>query len=400
MEQHCTNPDVDAVVSGDGLNVTLKVGDAPANEVLAVKNVDKDDNYDQDDDNDVVEVLFETKSEEEIKNMSWYNRQKYYMFCSAKTKNQLAYLDALEHTLESRYFYAIVVYLAYCISMVFADVGKISNKEANDLYFNFGIEHLINACMFVWAWDDRGWFDDVVIPEYLNIIGAALYIWSASLYPVMYSDDDLFYYYYKPKTEEFKACRYIELVACIIFTLSAFGWIYSWYRLFTENFGPVLLNTSASRGISILDPEWHCNWTLVAASIVYLYWGIDTAYKFSHFSTDSLYMIGNILYLLNGIFYVIAAFRDYGWFFQLPDWTISDYISYYIFKSKDVLNAVYHDDHDNFIPKRDRRFTLIKSISVINAKRKRTRRSVFGIYSMEIIERSKTTNDEVGNIDL
>ena len=363
-------------------------GEATEIEIITATNVDRDDQ------DDVVEVLFETKSEEEIKSMSWYTRQKYYIFCSAKTKNQLAYLDALEHTLESRYFYAITVYLAYATSMVYADVEKLTTKEANELYFYFGIEHLINACMFVWAWDDRGWFDDVVIPEYLNIIGASLYIWSASLYPVMYTDDDLFYYYYKPKTEDFKECRYIEAVACIIFTLSAFGWIYSWYRLFTENFGPVLLNTSASRGISILDPEFHCNWTLLVGAIIYLYWGLDTAYKFGHYSTDTLYMAGDIVYLVNSIFYVIAALRDYGWFFQLPDWTISDYISYYVFRSKDALSAVYHSDHDYFLPKRDRRFSLVKSISVINGKRRRSRRSVFGVFSAQLTEIRKANEDK------
>ena len=36
---------------------------------------------------------------------------------------------------------------------------------------------------YVWSWRDQGWFDWVVIPEYLNVIGALLYLASAWLYP-------------------------------------------------------------------------------------------------------------------------------------------------------------------------------------------------------------------------
>jgi hypothetical protein len=46
----------------------------------------------------------------------------------------------------------------------------------NNVYIVFGALHLINACMYVWSWEHRGWEDPVLWPEYLNVLGALLYL--------------------------------------------------------------------------------------------------------------------------------------------------------------------------------------------------------------------------------
>jgi hypothetical protein len=64
----------------------------------------------------------------------------------------------------------------------------------------------------LWAWNDQSWFDIILIPEYLNHIEAALYVWSAVWYPKIDTLGD-FYALAVHKIEMTAAT--IELVACV-----------------------------------------------------------------------------------------------------------------------------------------------------------------------------------------
>lgn len=78
----------------------------------------------------------------------------------------------------NRYLWACLVYLIYSIGMILADDPTITASRRNDFYFFFGIVHLINAFMFIWTWKGKSYTDKVMIPEYFNVVGAILYLWS------------------------------------------------------------------------------------------------------------------------------------------------------------------------------------------------------------------------------
>ena len=53
-----------------------------------------------------------------------------------------------------------------------------------------GVLHMISAFLYMWAWKYFSWFHIIMIPEYLNMVEASLYIVSASMY-----NDESYYYY-------------------------------------------------------------------------------------------------------------------------------------------------------------------------------------------------------------
>jgi hypothetical protein len=84
---------------------------------------------------------------------------------------------AIEQSSQSRYLACTIVYLVYAAAMVLVpDYFAINLDMLNRVYIVFGVLHLINAGMYVWSWEDRAWADPVLLPEYLNVIGALLYL--------------------------------------------------------------------------------------------------------------------------------------------------------------------------------------------------------------------------------
>lgn len=130
---------------------------------------------------------------------------------------------AFSQTIRSRYFYASVVYVAYTYPMYFN--VDFSSEKNNRVYLEFAIVHVVNAFMYAYAWDDKKWNDVELVPEYLNIIEASLYLWSATLYPKIYtSDDDNAGY-----AAAFYTSRKLELAASAIDVVASFGWVYTWW---------------------------------------------------------------------------------------------------------------------------------------------------------------------------
>lgn len=102
--------------------------------------------------------------------MFWDSEE--YHFCTRMWK------AAFSESLSSRYLLACLVYMIYSVGMVLASSPHLDSATKNSYYFYFGIVHLVNAFMFVWTWEDKSYLDAVMIPEYLNITGAVLYLWS------------------------------------------------------------------------------------------------------------------------------------------------------------------------------------------------------------------------------
>ena len=82
------------------------------------------------------------------------------------------------------------------------------------LFTGLAFVNLIIASLYWWAWRGRSSLDVIMIPEYLNHIQAALYIWSA----FWYSKQDTIGGYYT------MAVHYIEMTASFVELSAAIGW--------------------------------------------------------------------------------------------------------------------------------------------------------------------------------
>jgi len=76
------------------------------------------------------------------------------------------------------------------------------------------IVNIIMGFLYFWAWHDRSLIDIIMIPEYVNLIQAGLYLWSAT----WYSKQDTLGGYYT------MAVHKIELTASVIGLFAAIGW--------------------------------------------------------------------------------------------------------------------------------------------------------------------------------
>jgi hypothetical protein len=228
-----------------------------------------------------------------------------------ESKTQLR--KACSTTFQSTYFYAMLVYFSYTTAMV-VNNHKVSEDKANRVYVIFAMVHVIDAFMFLYSWDDKNYTDIETWPEYLNIAGSILYLWSSTYYDSLL---DMSSNGSAAPSQNFYICRKIELIASTLEVFASLGWIYITYKGLFERFGNSLL-TIPGRGATIYDPDLHACWTLLVASLLYLWYNIDVSRNSRRYDTSDMYVIADIFYFVNSIFYMISTLRDFGWFWYLP----------------------------------------------------------------------------------
>ncbi|CAF1378348.1 unnamed protein product [Didymodactylos carnosus] len=135
-----------------------------------------------------------------------------------------------------------------------------------------------------------------MIPEYLNMIEACLYIWSSSWYSKQSETFDDYYSYATHKLE--CTAGFIDLAAC-------FGWIMSWYRTYTRTIGC---------GFSFDDPDTFAYSTTTVAACIYISYNLRVLIYPDEYATNHLYYKGDILFCIGAFYYCLAALRDDGWF--------------------------------------------------------------------------------------
>jgi len=143
-----------------------------------------------------------------------------------------------------------------------------------------------------------------MIPEYLNIIGASLYLWSASLYNDTITD----WTYEGASTLK---VHKIELASSLIEVFAAFGWAIVWAFTYLPRKG---------RGWTLDDPDFYGNFFIVAPSIMYFVYNIQNLINPSSYNTNTLYKQADWLYFVGALFYMCSALRDDGWFESFPLW--------------------------------------------------------------------------------
>lgn len=251
----------------------------------------------------------------------------------------------LSRTLVNRYSQANVVYLTYCFIIIYVDVvlqpavaeaynlatgataaGATDDYYITDDYYGYYYNsdyvdllnarykdlydannvaawiHLFNALQYVIAWFPSGYglFSIVQIPEYLNVIGASCYIYTAYNYEKLTTATD-------PLTIQ---THKLETFASSVEMLAAFGWGLTWWMTYPRGV--------IGRGWTLDDFDLWGNVFIFCPSAIYLAYNVAVLKDPAQYYTNFLYADGNILFAAGSVVYVLSSLRDDGWFDFLP----------------------------------------------------------------------------------
>lgn len=175
-------------------------------------------------------------------------------------------------------------------------------QHINQIYLGAAVIHFLNAFQYAWAWLPSGfrWYSVVMIPEYLNMLGAGIYIYTASKYPecIEYESD--------VTTTVHRA----ETFASSVELIAAFGWCITWFLTFPRGI--------PGRGFTLDDPDVWGNIFIVAPSIIYVQYNAHILHEPTAYGSDLLYERGDLLFAIGAFFYLFSSLRDDGWFFWMP----------------------------------------------------------------------------------
>jgi hypothetical protein len=142
----------------------------------------------------------------------------------------------------------------------------------------------------------------LLVPEFLNIIEASLYIKSASMYGV--ASQTCRDYTCDMKLEMHK----LETIASVLEMFASIGWFYSWYTTFPP--GP-------GRGLTLWDPDFLAAIGLIVPSILYVVYNVENSFTPLDIPTNNLYLVADVIYTFDAVIYLIAALRDAEFFWWL-----------------------------------------------------------------------------------
>jgi hypothetical protein len=172
-------------------------------------------------------------------------------------------------------------------------------RSIDSLYLVAGIIHLVNAFQYIYAWFPLGFgiFTWVMIPEWLNVIGASLYLVGASQYDVAYRSEGVL-----------QKNHVIETVASAVEVGAAFGWTWVWWVTHVRG---------AGRGLTLDDPDFTGNALIIIPSIMYLVYNVNNLRDPENYRSGpnaSLYQTADLWYAVGSVVYLLSALRDDGWF--------------------------------------------------------------------------------------
>jgi hypothetical protein len=242
-------------------------------------------------------------------NINSSNDKEYSSSCFHKTASSFSQVR------QSLYFYANVVYVIYSSGMLLINYSDIDTDMQNFYYMLFGIVHCVNAAMYIWMWKEtRNIFTCFILADWLNVIGAIIYLITAIMYPYEYtSDDDN-----ANETRIFVIVRYFELIASIIELIAAIGWNYQWYATYIEAYNRDKKST-IGRGFTLDDPDLWANITIFIGAFYYFYYNISLfVNNFNNYDTNYTFETGDLFYFINSIFYLICSLRDCDVFWFMP----------------------------------------------------------------------------------
>lgn len=200
---------------------------------------------------------------------------------------------------QNHYMAAALAYLVYAIGIILMDYPFYDMDFGNYVSVVSNSIHLINALHWVYIMRrcyTCSWADVLIIPDYLNVVEASLYLYSSRLYFI--SQDN-----YDPTTI---LTHYLETAAAVVELFAAVGWAWQWYVL-VQRF------PKRGRGLFLTDVELWAQVTIVVGGVVYVVYNVQILLDPSKYGDYLMYMKADWIYLLNAWLYVMAGSRDRGW---------------------------------------------------------------------------------------
>lgn len=244
----------------------------------------------------------------------------------------------------SSYFWACLIYLLFCETVVSSNLhsGYLQERVFNNNHYILALVRVLNSWMFMLTWKDKGWVDVVMYPEYLDFVSSVILLWAAA----MYGAENL------PDYDGEIQVRYLETVAWGVEVIASIGWFLSWHKDYTDNFGSKPL-PSPNRGWTFDDPDIIANITNVLASVIYFIhsWQVLSS---EDLSLNTIYQVGDVIYLINAWIYLVVAMRDCECFWFMPAWgrlsTLDEIMmtdsSLYRLKTSTSMNDMEDSDDD------------------------------------------------------
>jgi len=178
----------------------------------------------------------------------------------------------------------------------------------------------------MWKQEGFPWAHWILIPDYLNVVEATIYVITSSYYNDMDSETYTGISIRDPCSRSRENCsrahrcfastdslthrvQNAEFAAAWVELFAAIGWNLQWALTYRRVPG---------RGWTFDDPDIWANVTIFVPSVMYVvyYWQILA--DRSTYGVNLLYITADDIYLFNSCAYFVCSLRDAGWFWWAP----------------------------------------------------------------------------------
>lgn len=224
--------------------------------------------------------------------------------------DEVGFKKAWKGTFRSPYVCANFVYMIYAALILTIDYHQPywDHDKINKFYVIAAVVHVVNAFMYIWVWKNEGYplCHKIMIPEFLNILEASLYMCTAMMYGHERYDGDQNDAATDPVLRDVQK---IEMAASCVELLAACGWATTWYMTYPRQPG---------RGWTLDDPDIWANVSIITPGVMYIVYNVQLQLHPHRYGGNFLYVIADKIYMGNSVLYFICSLRDVGWFWFLP----------------------------------------------------------------------------------
>jgi len=224
--------------------------------------------------------------------------------------DEVGFKKAWKGTFRSPYVFANFVYVIYAALILIIDYHQHiwSHTLINKFYVAAAVVHVVNAFMYIWVWKTEGYpiCHKIIIPEFLNVIEASLYMCTALMYSHEHFDGGEQNAATDPVLRDVQR---IEMVASSVELLAAIGWGTTWYITYPRIPG---------RGWTLDDPDLWASASIITPGVMYIVYNVQLQLHPHRYGGYFLYVIADKIYMANSLLYFLCSLRDVGWFWFLP----------------------------------------------------------------------------------
>ena len=187
--------------------------------------------------------------------------------------------------------------------------SDINDRIIDHNHILLSVVRLLLSIMFLMTWNNsRSWCDSLLLPDYLDLFASIWFVFSCVLYDKVVDVNGA--------VGEI-VIRRIETGAWFIELLASFGWCFSWYVHYIEEYGS-LQKPPANRGWTLDDPDIIAILTNIATSGIFFTINMSLLLEVDHFKISDLLALGDSLFLFNAWVYLIVSLRDCDMIIPVP----------------------------------------------------------------------------------